>query len=263
MGKAYPPLDRAVTEQDVTVRVETGHRTLGKTVRVHGARVWYRTALGVAPGPASPLTPTPLIYELAYGGVDDSDPRRVLIEPRNPAGTGLVADRARLIGTLAPAIEDPRHPLTSQRPAPAGFGAIAAHWSPRSDWAGTYDEAWQRDRAPVRPVDFQPRHHCCSDPELWSDTPLVGDEPVEVLGATPEGAWRFRLPRYEPVFEVFERRGASKHRPRVDTFLIDADAGRVELTWRVSVPLPRKSQFLEAIRVLGPEHLPDRLWTRS
>lgn len=77
------------------------------------------------------------------------------------------------------------------------------------------------------------------------ETPLVGDEPVEVLGATPEGALRFRLPRYAPVFHSTVRGGTFAHETHMDTLLIDADERRVELVWRVSVRLPRKSEHLE------------------
>lgn len=275
LGTAYPPADRVVTEHDVSLRVEVPAsaarlpRTLRRSVRVFGPRVFYAGALGVIPGPAAALGPTPLVYELAYGGVDAADPARPVIERRNPAGIGFAVDRATLVGTRAPSIEDPAHLLAGGRlsmtgspgagPRPAGFGPIPAQWSPRAPRAGTHDDVWRRERAPVRPVDFDPRHHVFADPELWSEVPLAGDEPVEILGATREGAWRFRLPRYQPVFEVVRKDGTSIERPHLDTFLVDADAGRVELTFRLAVPLPRKSAHLHVVRVLEAEPLPERI----
>src|SRR5262245_3845344 len=74
VATAIPPADRTVTEQDVSVRVETGHKTLEKTVRVYGPRVWYEGVRGVMPGPAARLAPTPVRYEGTYGGSDSSDP---------------------------------------------------------------------------------------------------------------------------------------------------------------------------------------------
>ena len=137
VGTAYPPPGRAVTEQDVSIRVETGHRTLQKTVRVYGPRVWYDGAFGAVPGPPAVLAPTPLVYELAFGGVDESAGSEMVIDFRNPAGTGAGKNRSRLIGTPAPAIEDPQQPLARSQPAPAGFGPIPAYWSPRKERAGT------------------------------------------------------------------------------------------------------------------------------
>ena len=59
-------------------------------------------------------------------------------------------------------------------PAPGGFGPIGPDWEPRQRHAGTYDERWKRERAPVLPADFDPRHNCVAPPGLWSATPLLG-----------------------------------------------------------------------------------------
>jgi hypothetical protein len=248
-----------VTKHDVHVQVGP----LRKSVRVFGPRLFQSTGLGaVQPGPAAPLGPTPLVYELAAGGHDDSDPARPVIDWRNPAGLGAARDRARLIGKPAPQLEVPGSVVFQERQGiePAGFGAIGAAWSPRRERAGTYDEAWRKDRAPVLPADFDPRHNACAHPDLWSATPLAGDEPVEILGATPEGAWRFRLPRFAARFESVSRGVASEHPTHLDTFLIDGNARRVELTWRVSLVLPRKAELLESVRLSTAEELPADLW---
>lgn len=248
IGTAFPPEGRAVTEMDVSVRMETGRRTLAKTVRVYGQRVFYAAAGGVIPGPAARLHPTPLRYEQSFGGPEDR---------RNPVGIGAVRDRAQLVGKVAPSIEDPRHPVGSLRPAPAGFGPIAPDWSPRCERAGTCDEAWRRTRAPIRPLDYDPRHACVSEPDLFSPEPIAGDEPVEVTGATPEGVWRFKLPRVTPLVAFETSGGIVEQRPRPDTYLIDADEGRVELTFRARVPMPRKIQHLRQIRICAEGELPE------
>jgi len=103
LGHAHPPVRRPgaslPTAIDVSFRLEAGHRTLAKAVRVFGRRVFMRTLRGVEPGPAAPLLePVPLVYELAEGGVDpDADPSKRK-HPDNPAGSGygrgLRADRA-------------------------------------------------------------------------------------------------------------------------------------------------------------------------
>jgi hypothetical protein len=238
----------AVTEMEVSVRMETGHRTLAKTVRVYGQRVFYSTGGRVVPGPAARLHPTPLRYEQSYGGAE---------ERRNPVGIGAVQDRSELVEKVAPSIEDPRHPVSSLRPAPAGFGPIAPDWSPRCERAGTCDEAWRRTRAPIRPLDYDPRHACVSEPDLFSPEPIAGDEPVEVLGATPEGVWRFKLPRVAPLVTFETSGGIIEQRPRPDTYLIDADDGRVELTFRARVPMPKKLQQMQRIWIRAEGELPE------
>jgi hypothetical protein len=145
---------------------------------------------------------------------------------------------------------------------PAGFGPIARQWEPRRSLYGTRDASWQRSRQPVPPKDFDPRYNCAGHPDLWSETPLRGDEPIEILGATPEGAWRFRLPYYAPAFHVTIDGEEETYDTHLDTILIDiedTDERIVELSWRCCVRLPHKSERLEKIIItnavkLGDEH---------
>jgi hypothetical protein len=259
VGTAHPPADRAVTEMDVSVRVETGRQTLSKVVRVYGPRTYIAGALGVVPGRPEALGPTPLVYELAYGGRDDSDPLQPAAEPRNPVGRGFSRDWARLVGQPAPALEDPRYPLSSRAPAPAAFAPMASHWAPRQLLSGTFDARWRAERAPIAPADFDPRFNSVAPAELWSEEPLAGDEPIEIAGATAEGLWCFRLPPYRPVFRAAVRDASIEPRTHLDTLLIDSAERRVELTWRVAIPLPRKRQALGPITLFGEPALPESL----
>lgn len=248
VGTARPPWDRAITSLDVGLRVGGKHGPLQKTARVYGPRVFYAGIGGVVPGAPGRLGPTPLVYERAYGGED---------EEHNPIGTGAARAPGALVGKEAPAIEDPARPLTSRSPAPVGFGAIPPHWAPRSLFAGTHDEAWKRDRAPLPPADRDPRFYSCAPPGQWTAEPLFGDEPIQVMGATPEGLWLFQLPRYAPVFSCVVRGAARECPTHLDTVIIDADAGRVELTYRISIPVPRRVQLIDRVRIEGSAPLHD------
>lgn len=257
VGTAYPPRGKSVTESIVSFRIETGDQTIQKAVKVYGQRVWMKQGKRVVPAPPAQLGPTPLMYELTYGGHDLSNETAPVVDHRNPVGRGVAANPSKLVGTLAPQIENLAAPLDSSKPAPAGFGPIEASWSPRAELVGTLDENWARTRAPIRPTDFNPRHYSCAPADQWVETPLVGNEAVEVIGATPSGSWRFRLPHHEPVF-LSRMRGGEEvdHESHLDTMLIDADEGRVELTWRVAIPLPRKIDLLESVSVYGLGELP-------
>ena len=252
LGRAYPPSGQSVTQLDVSVRLETGSHTLHKKLRVHGPRVFMKRLGGVAPGPARPFDhPVPLVYELAEGGRDPLHPD--FSEPTNPVGLGKRKNRLELLESEAPRIEL----LGGDKPA--GFGAIAPHWSPRAEWFGTTDGDYAERRHPVAPEDFDPRHFSDAHPDLWSETPLRGDEPIELLGLTPEGQWRFKLPPYQPRFDS-RIDGESQELPsHLDTILIDVEnpAERiVELTWRAKVRLPRKSERLQAITLTDKLPLP-------
>jgi hypothetical protein len=249
LGTARPPAVTTTTEMDVVLTVAASTAPLHKRVRVRGPSVYYDGPLGIRPGPAAPLGPTPLLYELAYGGHDEHRSGLPLVDWRNPAGIGVAVERTTLLGRRAPQLEDPDAPLGSLRPSPTGFGPIAPSWQPRRRLAGTYDAEWRRLRAPLRPTDFDPRHNCSAPHDLWCERPLEGGEPVEVVGVTAAGVWRFRVPQRAPRIRA-RVDGRERELPtHLDTLLIDADAQRVELSYRARVPLPIKWDRLESIRV--------------
>lgn len=233
---------------DVTVRVGP----IAKTVRAHGLRAWSLSDGGLVPGPARPITePIPLRWELAWGGFDLSDPERIACDPRNYAGRGVACQPRTLVDGPAAQLELPGEPI---RPGaanvPACFAPIHRHWAPRASFIGTCDERWERTRMPLLPEDFDARHHIAVPHDQWSPAPLRGDEPFEILGATPEGAWRFRLPRVHPGFSSFTGGRRTEHRTHLDSIVIDADERTVELAWRAAVPLPPKWELLDDVLVV-------------
>jgi hypothetical protein len=237
VGTAVPP-EPGATHADVRIQVGP----VGKGVRVFGPRVFRRSALGVTPGPAAPLAPTALRYELALGG---TDPGTGIVNKVNPAGCGSARNVDLLVGKPAPRVELSAEGGT----APAGLGPLGPEWSARARFAGTYDEAWKANRAPLPPLDFDPRFACVAHPDLWSAAPLGGDESVEVMGTERGRPWRFRLPRHTPSFTSSRCGVVTEHATHLDTFLVDADRGQAELLWRVRIPAPKKLQALDWIRV--------------
>lgn len=231
---------------------------LRKVITVHGPRVYTKTWRGLAPSEPAPLVePVPLRYDFAYGG---TDPVTNAAEPHNPIGIGFSSNPASLVGKPAPPLE-PAAPESGPPPHPshATFAPIPAQWEPRRSFIGTHDEAWSKNRAPVRPRDFDPRHHNWSAPGLHSATPLVGDEQIEVGGVLPEGVWRFRLPAYAVRFESVVAGRPAAHETHLDSLHIDAESRTVELCWRASIALPRKWEHVERIRVLGVGRLSEEV----
>ena len=176
-GTAYAPNGRPATEFLVGLRLGQIH----KQIKVVGNRKWERGVLGLTPSGMEPVTQVPIVYERTYGGFDQSnpDPRRQRLEPRNPVGCGMVAKE----GQLLPNFENPGW----LKGGPAGFGALACHWSPRQELSGTYDEAWQKKRCPLLPVDWDPRSLLCSPVDQRPQTHLVGGEQVELANLTSGG----------------------------------------------------------------------------
>ncbi|KYF49767.1 hypothetical protein BE04_24740 [Sorangium cellulosum] len=254
VGHAHPPLRGRTTHVDVRLRVGP----VAKEIRAHGLRVWQAGALGgLSAGPARPISePIPLVYELAWGGMDVSDPERPVAEPRNLVGRGVARDWKSLLGQPAAQLEDPANPIGSRSVAPACFGAIHRHWQPRVRFAGTYDERWMETRLPLPPSDFDERYHVSVPPDQWSAAPLRGDEPFEITGATIGGRWAFQLPRLALGVSSVTMGRRAEHRSQLDMILIDADVGRVELSFRAVVPLPRKFEMLDKLVVVEKTRVP-------
>ena len=246
VGTAAPP-PRASGRTQSYAWLSVGH--LRKVISVFGPRTYTKGWRGVVPSEPAPLVdPVPLRYDFAFGGIDLVTSAS---EPHNPLGIGFSSNPARLIGKPAPPLEPAPADGPPPHPSHATFSPIPAHWEPRRSLIGTHDEAWSKNRAPVRPKDFNPRHHAWSVPGLHSATPLVGDEQIEVGGVLPEGLWRFRLPTYAVRFESVVAGQTASHETHLDSLHIDAETRAVELSWRTSIALPTKWELVERIRVLG------------
>jgi hypothetical protein len=251
VAKAHAPGGRPAPWFDVRVEVGPVHKSLV----VFGRRLWIEDGAGLtAPAPVAELE---LRYDHAWGGRDDTDPRHVLEEPRNPIGMGVTRKPSALTHRPAPSIEDPAHPIRSAKtcPPPAGIGPVGRHWEPRRRYAGTYDQGWLELRAPLLPDDFDDRFNLCASPGLVADPPLAGGEPVRLLNLRPGGGpLTFALPRValEIEFRVKDRPPVM-FTPHLDTVLVDlwgVSAGRpvaIEMVWRAHVRAPRR---LKDARVL-------------
>jgi hypothetical protein len=132
---------------------------------------------------------------------------------------------------------------------PAGFGAVSPGWLPRRQFAGTYDEAWKRRRAPYLPADFNPRFFNVATPELTFDRFLTGGEPVELLGVSRDGPINFELPRCRPRADV--QVAGNHERPvfNLETILIEPDENRVCLSWRAQLPCDRRVLKVETVSI--------------
>jgi len=243
VGHAHPPIMRSVTSVDVSLRVGP----VKKTVRAFGLRAWKLSSFsGLSPGPARPIQePVPLRYELAWGGMDIAEGEKPIGEPRNYVGRGVVRNPRAHVDMPAVQLED-----VSGSRAPACFGAIHRHWQPRVQYAGTYDAAWMESKMPLLPDDFDARYHVGVPHDQWSPTPLWVDEPIEVLNATEDGVLRAQLPRLSPRFFSVVAGERKEHATHLDTLLVDADARRVEATFRAAIPIPHKLQLLEEIEIV-------------
>ncbi|HYD41573.1 MAG TPA: DUF2169 domain-containing protein [Anaeromyxobacter sp.] len=239
VGSAVAP--RAGTTE-LMVALQVG--PLRKGVRVLGDRVFFRSVGGVGMSRPAAFEEIPLQWERAFGGWDRSHPdeRKHTFEPRNPVGVGYRASSDGYEdGLPCPNLEDPARPFRGwgDRPPPAGFGFTSPNWEPRVQYAGTYDERWQKERAPLLPRDFDRRFLSAASPGLVAAGYLRGDEPVVVSGVAAEGGYAFRLPGVEAPRVGVQVLGAKDAlvQTRLDTLVVDTDERKVFLFWRGELAL--------------------------
>jgi hypothetical protein len=223
------------TEVQVTLRAGT----LEKAVRVIGDRYWVKSFGMVSMSSPEPFEKIPLIYERAFGGRDRShpDPKKHAFEPRNPVGTGFRSKHGKSGEVVRlPNLEDPRNPIRDygDTPPPACFGFTSPDWQPRAKFAGTYDEAWMKDRMPLLPKDFDRRFFNAASPGLIAAGYFKGDEAVCIENASPRGTISFNLPSVPPPecrVQLVGRRDV-RVQTNLDTVIINTDEDLLLLIWR-------------------------------
>jgi hypothetical protein len=239
-ASAHAPNGRPTTSFLVEARVGSIHKVL----RVVGARTWTEGLFEEVSEP-EPVTQLPILYERAYGGYDcfDPDPAKQRMDARNPVGCGVVAHGSRRRGRPLPNLEYPGGNM--EKAGPAGFGAIDSFWSPRRDFGGTYDQAWQENRCPLLPLDWDPRALLCSPQDQQPESWLHGGEPVELINLTPNGRLRFALPRADFTFTTRIAGRSEEHRSRLSTVIIEPDCPRVIMVWQSVLPCRTDVDYLD------------------
>ena len=244
IGSAWAPDRRPVRQMPVTMSV--AGRT--KRILVSGDRVWRNGQ----PSEPKPFESMPLVWERAFGGwYRNGD--KVQAEDRNPVGCGFAGGRSAgdMEGLAVPNLEDPAALLQKlgQTPDPCCLAPVSPSWLPRRSFAGTYDAAWQRGRAPYLPDDFDPKFFQCAAPEFIFDRYLQGGEPVQVTGVMPDGPIAFSIPAMRLDVTVTIAGAPQQPAANLETVSIEPDANRLCLTWRAAVPCDRKVPNVETIVV--------------
>ncbi len=250
-GTAYAPNGKASNSFLVEARVGDMH----KMIRVLGNRIWGQGIFDDAPSSPVPVTEVPIIYERAYGGYDqtDPDPAKQAIDLRNPVGLGVASRPSHRAGRPLPNFEYPSGRI--EKNGPAGFGAIAGHWSPRLEMNGTYDEAWTASRKPLLPDDWDPRSLQCAPADQQTAAPLRGGETVELTNMTPEGRLRFDLPRVHLAFTTHIDGRKEDHRGQLSTVIIEPDFPRVIMVWTTALSCRTNVDYLDETHVREKEHI--------
>lgn len=248
---AYTPEAQPVTRLDVAWRVGS----LEKTLTAYGPRTWRKRFGFVSLTEPEPFTSMPLHYGHAFGGTRAyQEGGASLVEAllENPVGMGWAGPHtSETDGMIAPNLEAPGAPI--KRPggkrSPVAFSAVACHWAPRKDFAGTYDEAWQTNVFPLLPADFDEQYHQFAPLDQQMPYPKGGEE-VVLRNMMPGRPFvRFKLPRLNDVHVqvVGADYEVTLLQPVVDTLYFESDLERFSAVWRTSVPLRRNIRDIRGI----------------
>jgi hypothetical protein len=252
VGSAYAP---SGGREYVDARLRVG--PLDKRLRVFGDRFWRRTAGFLSATAPVPFQRMPVVWDRAFGGWDETGSEGPEWEPSNPVGVGFRGEESRMTldGTPLPNVESPDDLITGpgDRSAPWGLSFVSPNWASRAQYAGTYDDAWQNDRAPLLPDDFDSRFHQAAPPDqLWSGEIPPGTS-VELDNLSPSGRLAFLLPR--PGIEVAVRTSEARNELEVrrDTVILDGDGERLIWVARARFPVADRVYDVQWIRVAGTE----------
>lgn len=255
---AHSPSGEPLKEMLVGWRIGS----LEKGLRVVGTRTWRKSFGWLSLSEPEPFVTKPLHFGLAFGGTrnwtqknGDSDETLCEALPTNPCGIGWAGKytKDQMDGAPAPCLEaiDEEIRNVSGPYAPIAFSAIGRHWAPRKDYAGTYDEQWQREVFPFLPDDFDDRFYQCAPEDQQMDYPQ-GGEPVilkHMMAGRPDV--RFNLPRLNQMKVRVLRTDYSTEEPTAvaDTLYFEPDEGRFSIVWRASVPIRRRIQEFDTVAV--------------
>lgn len=247
---------------------------------------------------ALPAAVVPLSYERAFGGASvvldpSSDNHAPLINEvcfSNPLGCGwydprefkILQEIGQPVPELLPApqleyagdpiqepcfAQNPSGPLTPQQMLQAvqagahrsaNFGAIGRAWTPRLQYAGTYDDAWLRERWPNLPEDFNYHYWngAPADQQIGYPPPGIVVELVNLTDPTitPSGHLVTKLPEHRAYVLMRLQSGVMLPLPMVtDTIHVDTQLLRIDLVHRVWIPVGTPVRVLEARFEIDPQ----------
>jgi hypothetical protein len=117
--------------------------------------------------------------------------------------------------------------------APWPLGPLGRNHKLRMRYAGTYDAAWQTNRLPLLPADFNPLFNQSAPQAQRARQAFVGNELIGIEGLYGAGARvTFGLPGKTVLVTANVRQEYVSEAARLDTILLWTDTPRITLVWR-------------------------------
>lgn len=251
IGSAHSHDGKSVKQLAVSLKVGE----IGKIIMVTGDRQWKKRALmpGFSMTDPAPFTEMPLVYERAFGGVDQTqkNKRKHGWDKGNPIGTGFRLNKDAVANHRVPNLEDPHHLIShwKDKPPVASYGFNEGSWEPRLQFAGTYDDGWLKNQFPLLPVDFDARFFNAAPPDLIAQGFLKGGEPVQMVNLSKKGNLEFKLPRIE--ISLMFRLGDTRNHKKANlwTVVFEPDEDRFYMVWGGSFCVGKQPSRMRYVKV--------------
>lgn len=234
--------EEALAELPVEMRVGE----ICKRALIVGPREAQRSLLGWSVSRRAPVEDTPLDWMHAVGGRSSVDETHW--DMRNPVGRGFDRKHSRGI-PLGYRIHLPQILDPIDVDPPVGFGPIHRHWAPRAALAGTFDSAWEIDRAPLLPEDHDIRFGYSAPLDQTTASPLRGGETVLLRGFSAEGPIQFELPQIVLAMNVRFGTRAQSCGFALTRIEIDLDHNRLGMVWNATFDVNGRDEKLRGGRV--------------
>jgi hypothetical protein len=204
------------------------------SLQAMGPRLWQSTLVQGAGAVEGSLLEevqhVPLHPAFTWGGIAPQ------IVQENPAGMGQPHHEMKALGNCAPMpwLQDKRlgRATALLPPKALAFGPWDSSAAQRQRHAGTYDQAWQRERAPLPPLDQKAAFFNQASPLLqWTRPPPAGQD-MTLLGMSRYGTRRLHWPGVQ--VQVTHAQTARQLQP--DTCLVSTEDDAFALLWRCILP---------------------------
>ena len=211
-----------------------------------------------------PFTVMPILYDRAYGGVDDrpDDPSKHAAFMANPIGRVSTRTCTRN-GSTARRCRTPKSRNRAVR-RPSGDNYTPMALGP---WVAVGSRAFRYRRAPTTtrwleeqsfhfsPADFDERSYQAAPLDQQIPSSCGRGEEVRLVNLVPEGQLSFGLPVLDAPVHFFPKNGIREdgRSSLLDTIVLEPDLIDSRLTWRAMRPLKRNI-FEVAQTVIGSRH---------
>ncbi len=244
---AFSPGEKPVTEMIVGFSLGP----VKKFLKIVGNR-WFDKFLGaIIKTDKSTFTMMPITYERAYGGWQELEKgAKTYVDIRNPAGTGYFRKRWAVDSIPLPNIEYAAYP-TKKKPKKnriAGFGPIASHWSPRIEYAGTYNE--NPEVFPnTRPANFDSSYFQLAPADQQAKI-INGAEEAVLYNLHPKyREIRFSLPEISISYETYMDLQNIHQEANLQTIVIQPDQLKLHMVWQGNVICQNQGETLDYTKI--------------